>query len=375
MIRVASAFASFGAMLTTIAGLWTAGAWAAPGDGLPGGLQTLPGQMPVVDRAALLVQQSQGAVDVARRAALLAEAKPLLEGFLLEHPAHDDTARAEMWLGAVLTAEGKDAAAIAQAAAGTDERTKKLAAARDAFRESDRILTVSVDRLKERLKLIPKHLEIDTPAYRARESLKMTYIQALMYQAAAVEEWAATYAVDSDDARNLYKAAADRYEAIYRDYRILIAGLIARLKQGQCYRNLGDTKRALGLYNDILSQPDELSPLRRLRVTAMHLSLECWTTPQEKLYELAFSQGEEYLNGVRPEEKLWPEWQGVRYQTARGYLLAAEALPADRLMERAEMLAHARQHATAVGESEGPYREAGRTLLGDVGRAEGRAAP
>ncbi len=128
-------------------------------------------------------------------------------------------------------------------------------------------------------------------------------------------------------------------KAIYRDYRTLIAGLIARLKQGQCYRNLGDTKRAVGLYNDILSQPDDLSPLRRLRVTAMHLSLECWTTPQEKLYELAFSQGEEYLTRVRPEEKLWPEWQAVRYQTARGYLLAAEALPADRATERAEMLA------------------------------------
>jgi hypothetical protein len=215
----------------------------------------------------------------------------------------------------------------------------------------------------------------DTPEHAKREALKGMVIQVRMYHAGVVEELAATYTADGDEARDLYKAAADRYEAIYRDYRVLYAGLVARLKQGQCYRNLGDTKRALGLYNDVLSQPDELTALRRLRVTAMYLSLECWSTPQEKLYELTFSQGEEYLAGVRPEERSWPEWQAVRYHTARGYRLAAESLPADRRAERADLLEHARRWAAAAGETDGPYRAAARALADDVHRPAGETKP
>lgn len=347
----------------------------APGDSAPGNAQALPEQVPAIDRAAVLVQSAQGTADPAKRDAMLAEARPLLDVFVNDHPTHDDRARAEMWLGALLSIQGKALAADAQGLADPKAREAKLAEARNAFREADLELSVAVDRFGVRFHKIPKFLDTDTPEFRKRESLKATFIQARMFHAAAVEEWAATYPGDGEDARDLYKAAADRYEAIYRDYRVLIAGLIARLKQGQCYRNLGDTKRALGLYNDILSQPDDLSPLRRLRITAMQLSLECWNTPQEKLYELAFSQGEEYLTQVRPEEKLWPEWQAVRYYTGLGYLSAAQALKADQASERAEMLAHARRLATAVGEIEGPYREAGRTLLADVERAEGGASP
>lgn len=348
---------------------------AAPGDDPKAIVGALPAQPSAVDRAAGLVQAAQSAADAATRTAQTTEARRLLDDFLREHPTDDDVARAEMWMGVLLTLEGKSAAAAAASLADATARTTQLEAARKTLRDADRYFATSGDRYVGRLGAMPSFVPPDTPEHARREALKGMVIQVRMYHAGVVEELAATYPVDGDEARELYQAAAERYEAIYRDYRVLYAGLVARLKQGQCHRNLGDTKRALGLYNDVLSQPDELSALRRLRVTAMYLSLECWTTPQEKLYELTFSQGEEYLAGVRPEEQSWPEWQAVRYHTARGYLLAAELLPSERAAERADWLAHARRWATAAGETDGPYRTAARALVDDVRRASGEPAP
>jgi hypothetical protein len=132
----------------------------------------------------------------------------------------------------------------------------------------------------------------------------------------------------------------------------------------------------LGLYNDLLTQPDELEALRRLRIAAMYLSLECWTTEQEKLYELAFSQGEEYLTQARPEERSWPEWQAVRYYTARGYLLAAEGLGAagltgDRAADRRAWLDRAAEHADGLAKTASPYQKAAAELAADVEKRRG----
>jgi hypothetical protein len=353
----------------------SAAAEAAPGDDPAALVGSLPEQKSVVDRAAALVQAAQNTPDASARSAKTAEPRRMLEQFLRDRPTDDDVARAEMWMGVLLTLEGKDAAAVAVQVDDPAARTAQLEAARKTLRDADRYFATSVDRNASRLATMPSFVPPDTPDHARREALKGTVIQVRMYHAGVVEELAATYPADGDEARDLYKAAADRYESIYRDYRVLYAGLVARLKQGQCYRNLGDTKRALGLYNDVLSQPDELSPLRRLRVTAMYLSLECWATPQEKLYELTFSQGEEYLAGVRPEEKSWPEWQAVRYHTARGYLLAAETLPADRANERPELLEHALRWANAARETDGPYRTAAQTLTVEARRAAGETAP
>jgi len=342
---------------------------AAPEDGGAGGLPGSPTQSADVDRAAVLVQSAAVEPDATRRQSQLDDGRDLLRKFIANNPTSHEMARAEMLLGALLSFEGKTLAQSAESLPDGPDRTAQVDAARKLLREADQSLSVSLDRLNERLRQIPKFIEAGTPEFNERQAVTGVFLQARMHHAAAVEELAATYPADGDDARQLYQAAADRYDSIYRDYRTLIVGLMARLKEGQCYRNLGDTKRALGLYNDLLSQPAELEALRRLRVTAMGLSLECWTTPQEKLHELAFSQGEEYLLGVRPEEQAWPEWQAVRYHTARAYLAAAAALPADRATEAAEWHANARSHAADLAAMEGPYRAAAQALVDEIDRA------
>ncbi|MCE9603684.1 MAG: hypothetical protein K8U03_02150 [Planctomycetia bacterium] len=339
--------------------------------------RNVPDAVPqVVTEARALVHSSMTALETAQREKLLLKAQTLLEEFLKENPTHINAPYAEMQLGVVLTTAGKADASDARQVEAPADRDALLDLARQRFRAAEKLFTTVIDQFQNRLRSFSKFPKegMSEAETRRRDRLRGDLMQALMYQAGVLEELAGTYPLESSEARENYQAAADRYEQIYKDYRTLIAGLMARLKQGMCYKNLGEPRRALGLYNDLLTQPDEIKPLHRMRVAAMYLSLECWTTEQEKLYELAFSQGEEYLTHLPHEEESWPEWQAVRYFTARGYLLAAmdkkkKPSPAD----RGAWLVKARTHAEPLTKKPGPYQAAADQLLIDLDGAGGKS--
>jgi tetratricopeptide (TPR) repeat protein len=347
---------------------------AAPGDA-PAAPQGATRSMAAIEKASQLIQTAGATADLATRTAQLTEARQLLDGFIKDHSGNEELAHADMWLGLLLTAQGKGELAVALAQTDAAQQAAQVEPARKTFREAERSFSSAVDRFYKALESFPKFIEPNTPMHQRSQALLGNLIQCKMYQAAVIEELAATYAEGNATGREFYQSAADKYDLIYRDYRTRIAGLMARLKQGQCYRNLGDTKRALGLYADLLDQPSDLEPLRRLRVSAMYLSLEAWTASQEKLYELALTQGEKFLLDQRPEEKAWPEWQAVRLHTARGYLLAADSLAADKATDRAEYLTHARGHAAALAETAGPYQAAARQVVTQAEAAGAAKAP
>lgn len=349
-------------------------AQAAPGDA-PAAPQGGAQSIVAIEKAAQLIQTATVTGDLAARTEKLTAARQLLDGFLRDNPTHPEVAQAELWLGMLLTAQGKGELAVALAQTDAAQQTPLLEQTRNTYRDAERMFSSATDRYQARYEAIPAYVTPGSPEHRTKEALKGNLVQVKMYHAGVIEESASTYPEGNPTGRELYQSAADRYEAIYRDYRLLIAGLMARLKQGQCYRNLGDTKRALGLYSDLLDQPSDLEPLRRLRISAMYLSLEAWTASPEKLYELALTQGEKFLLDQRPGERDWPEWQAVRLHTAQGYLLAAQNLPADKAADRTEYLTHARGHAAALADKPGPYQAAAQNLVAQAEAAGAAKAP
>jgi hypothetical protein len=332
-------------------------------------LRIPPASAPSLAHALELINGAERAQNAEESAARLAAAKVQLEAYI-EKPASDvDLPTAETLLGRALLLEGRMVIARAERAAGDaaaqgEEHEKLMQGARDPLRRAELAFSAALEQLKQQGAAFPKFLPEDDPNRPASDRIKESTLQALMLHALAAEELGSTFVAGSEQANEHFKAAAERYERIYKDYRTLVVGPTARLKQGICWFRMGDTRRALGFYDDILTQPRELELLRRLRVTAMQLSMECWNTEREKLYELAFSQGEEYLTEVRPEEESWAEWQAIRYNTARGYQLAAAGLGAKREADRVEYLEKARSHAEKLARTTGPYQEAARSLLG-----------
>jgi hypothetical protein len=336
------------------------GVQAAP-PGLPE-MRIPTGSGPSLAQVRALVDGAERAQNAEERAASLASARAQLEAYIEKPAAIDDLPTAQLLLGRTLLLEGRTVVARAEQAPG-EEQEKLMQAARERYRRAESAFSAAIEHLKQQGAAFPKFLAADDPNRAASNRIKESTLQSLMAHAGTAEELAATFAPESEQANEHYKAAAERYERIYKDYRTLTVGPMARLKQGECCFRMGETRRALGLYDDILNQPADLEPLRRLRVAAMYLSLECWNTKREKLYELAFSQGEEYLTQARPEEESWPEWQAVRYHTARGYQLAAAELGTERSEDRADYLAKARSHAEKLAETAGPFQESARSLL------------
>lgn len=209
--------------------------------------------------------------------------------------------------------------------------------------------------------------------------LKGWRVRALTAQAEVFEGLAGTHPSDSPEARTNDEAAAEQYGLVYRDYRTLVAGLTARLKQGECYCRLGETDRAVEICDELLSLPDDLEPVRRLRVAAMGLMLKCRNSAPANQEQPAFSQGEEYLAHLPREEELWPEWDAVRLQTARGYLLAAGAdnptkshvqIPAGVAADRAARLARGRELADKLTDRSGLPRGAIEELRNQIKASE-----
>jgi hypothetical protein len=340
---------------------------ASAATGAPPSLPDLripPTSAPSLAQAQAMIADAERAADAGARKRGLAVARGQLEAFIGKPTSPDDLPTAQLLLGRVLILESRDVIVQAEQTAEEADRENIMGQARERLQRAELAFSAALEQLIGMGRGFPKFLAADDPNRPIAERIKELTLQSLMAHAGAAEELATTFPADSEQAVEYFKAAAERYERIYKDYRTLIVGLLARLKQGECCFRTGDTRRALGLYDDILNQPADLEPLRRLRVTAMYLSMECWTTEREKLYELAFSQGEEYLTHLRPEEESWPEWQAVRYHTARGYQLAAAGLAADRAADRAEFLNKAKNHAEKLATIAGPYQELARAIVG-----------
>lgn len=336
-------------------------------------------EIPETVAQAIVVAKSQAkssltATDAAQRDALLLKAQSGLEAFLKDNPTDPEAPYAELELGVVHVYIGQAAVADSRRATDPAARDALIIKARDRFVGAEKLFTTVYDQLHQTLKDFPKiafGFDKEGAALQKSKRVRDEFVRAQMLHAGVLEELAATYPLDSRNARENYQAAADRYDSIYKNYRTLISGLFARLKQGQCYQNLGDARRALGLFNDILSQPD-IPQLHRMRVQAMYLSLECWNSEQEKLHELAFTEGEGYLKTQPRNEELWPEWQAVRFHTSQGYLLAATTKKKDGTWpaDRAEWFAKAREHAEKLGEQPGPYKAAVEALLNQIRKSE-----
>jgi hypothetical protein len=353
--------ARFLALIVTATASFASAVRAAPPPSLPSA--AVPETAPSLAQAQQTIAAAQQATNDEERASGLALARKQLEAYVEKPTSAEDLPTAQFLLGSVLSVEGR---ALAGQAVQSEpaEREKLMVEARTELQRAELAFSAAIEQLTTLGRNYPKFLPAGDPNYAAALRVKEATLQSLMAHAAAAKELATTFPPESEPAIEHYRAAAERYERIYKDYRTLNAGLMARLRQGECTFLIGDTRRALGLYDDILNQPADLEELRRLRVAAMYLSLECWTTEREKLYELAFSQGEEYLTHLRPEEESWPEWQAVRYHTARGYQLAAAALGADRAGDRAQYLEKAKGHAEKLAGVAGPFQELARTLVG-----------
>ena len=332
-------------------------------------------QMITFEEARTFLDASRNERDGAAREKLLDGANTKFKEFAERNSAHPQAASAVTQLGAVLVERGRAKLEAGLNPANDANRAKLMDEARKFFSESEKVFGEAQKKFEEDLAKYPKFMAPNDPRVIERERVKGDLIQSHMFHAYGLYEKSRTYDQKIAAEAKLWEAAlrqaADKYGEIYKNYRTLIAGLAARLKEGQCYQELKDTKRALGLFADLLGQPDNLTALRPYKASAMYLSLQCWTDDNEKLYELATIQGEEFLKGSSTGELSRPEWLAVRYFTALANKLRLSQLPPKptvpaEITEKQKCFDSARQNSEIVASTPGEYQDAGRNLLKDL---------
>ncbi|HEX3656498.1 MAG TPA: hypothetical protein VHV55_11855 [Pirellulales bacterium] len=306
--------------------------------------------------------------DFTRRGRDLDEAVAKLQEFLAASPAHPLAGSAALQMGNVLVERGRMAVEASQRSSQQAQKPALLKQARDLFAEAGRVFGEAEKKFKLRLESFEGLSEKDPKnkaKVEARDQLRRDAIQSQMYSGGVLQEMAGTFADGSDDSKKLLQQAADKYESIYQAYRRRLAGLQARIKQAECYREMGDTKQALALYADILNQPDDKEDIRELKATALYLSMEAWTSPTENKAELAASKGEQWLRAAHGPEDRKPQWLATRYFAALAHKQLADALkPND--PKRDQQLAAAKDHATRVARVASPYQDAAKALVAQL---------
>ena len=304
----------------------------------------------------------------------LDKARDKFAEFINANSGHPLIGAASMQQGSVTVERGRMAIDAAGRPSNAAQKDALLKQARDYLGQAHKVFSEAETKFEEKLNQYPKYLDEKNPEEAKligeRNQTRSDLLQAKLFASTVLYEVAKTYDPKSKDPKEAkafkdnLQLAADSYEKTYQRFRTLLAGLMARLKQGQCYQEMGDTRRALGLYADIIGQPEELEQLRRQRAAAMYLSMQCWTDEKEKKEELAVQEGEKFLQKTRGIEDKQAEWLTIRYFTA----LAAKRMADSSKDENAKKsyMGKAREHASLAAKYPGAYQDASRALLRDI---------
>lgn len=304
--------------------------------------------------------------DINAKNVLLDKATEKFRQFIDGSSGHPRVGEASIQLGNVLVERARGLVDSAGRPANVAQKDQLLKQARDTFDQAREVFEAAERKYEEELATYPKFIgPADKDLLDRRDRCRGNLIQAQLFHATVLFESAATFPKGNANWKATLQAAADKYEKLYESQRTRIAGLVARMKQGQCYQEMGDTKRAVGLYSNVLDQPEDLEELRKLRAGAMHLALQCWI--EAKDLQVAVLKGEEFLTATRQNEAPLPDWLAVRYQTALAHNALAETFT-DKQQEpaRKQHTDRARDLADFVARYSGGYQEAAKALVKEI---------
>ena len=333
--------------------------------------QTIPYEM-----ARTMIDAAAAEADPVRAKSMLATAKSRLEEFVQANPDHRLAATASLELGRVWIEEGRKNLESAARPTRAADKPALTAEARKLFTDAMAIFAEAEKKLEAHFKTFETFIPPEQVERLAeREQTNRDLIDAKRYAAVALFEMSRCYPAGSAEAKDHLQKAADRYEAVNRDYRTLLVGVYARIKQGQCYQAMGEMKRAIGYYTEVFKQPDESPELDPLKTSALLLLLECHVSPSEKEYELAATRGETWLRESRARQTDSPDGVAIRYYTALALKRFAESMLDKDSAKKKQAMDSARDNATLVARLNGPYRDRARQLLTEITGIDPSAKP
>lgn len=304
----------------------------------------------------------------------LEQARDRFQKFLADRPKHPLAVTAARQLARAIVERGRLKVEQArQASTPPADKQRLLAEARDVYAEAQKAFAIAEKRLQEASRSPPAAPEAKEP--NAKPTVKQPaetgppepppsrdteLVQLRLAQAELMYDVAQTYAPGSQEFKDGLEAAAKRYGQIYEKHGSSPGGVEARLWEGRICREIGQTDRALEIFRQLASLPDEPDEFRGLKTKAVALAVE--TDSQRKNYEDAALLARAWLRSARGSEESSADGLKIRYLAGAASVALAAKLPKED-PKYGEHLAAARKHFEVVARFPGPHQQDAKTQL------------
>tara|TARA_R110002049_G_scaffold27321_2_gene94066 strand:- start:168967 stop:172017 length:3051 start_codon:yes stop_codon:yes gene_type:complete len=324
------------------------------------------------EKSQLLVDASRSQRDSAERAKQINQAQQWLEQFISSQPDHSKVNAARNQIGSLFV----ERARMKHEDSKRSNDKQQAAQARKLYEQSFKVFSDLQASVAKQLEAIPKVLNTrdreEAKLIEQRTQLRADYLQTELFAAAIREELADILPTGSKEQTKYIVEAADMYDGIYKDYRTRLAGRYARMYQGRCYWRLGDTKKALGYFGELLDQPNEPEALMILKSKTLAMAMEAWLSPGEKKYVEAIKRATRWFDETPNDKERDPQWIAIRYHLARALKMQADDANGESPPNRAlaaKSMSFATDALRFVASESGEYQEKAQQMLEQLGES------
>ncbi len=204
-------------------------------------------------------------------------ASQLFSEFLKSRPDHELAADASMQLAGIVVREGKMSLLEAATVDGKRDQERLRLDARKQFQKARNLYETARDQHKAAWDAFPRFVDAakDPERHAASRKAKLNYVQTQLNLAILTYDEAQSYLPTDEEFPKILNRAVEGFEKLHTEFRTSIAGMHARVWQGKCFEELGRIREALGIYQEILSNPGSEPALINLKDTAEHFRLIC----------------------------------------------------------------------------------------------------
>lgn len=306
----------------------------------------------------------------------LGKAELAFRKFLKDNPNHPQSAFANASLGNLLFEKARSILWDADAASNADRRPEMQKQARGLIDQAEKIFQKAYKLYEAQYKAFPPRIDQDDEPeqYRARLTAEIAYLRAWFSYARAEYQRGQTYDLGSKERNATLLRAFERFEEIHTARRSNPIGLQARLMMGKCFQEQGDMNRALGIYNELISNDSSNAFAKLIKSNAIHFRLICLNDESKKDYQLVLQEADTWLDDKQYRQLEDSEvGLGIRWEKA----IALEKLAQDRTTEEKNqklLIRSALADAKRIALFPSPYRAAAtamsRRLQASLGDAD-----
>ncbi len=274
------------------------------------------------ERAQTLIEwarSGQGGPDLAAKN--YEQSLSLLEEFLAKNPNHPKSGQANSDRGRILLGKARIDSWNARSPGNEASKNEFLTRAFDNISKAREIFQKARDQHEAAWKSFGGFVDqkADPVTFEKRAQAEVRFIQAQLDLCECTYEEAQTYEKDSRQYKDKLTAAASEFNRVNARYRNQLGGLHARAKEGKCFEEQDDVQRALGIYDDLLSQPDESLPMIRLKDIVRHFRLICLNHPSRKDYQVVVDEATAWYSKASSSRRQSNVGLGIMWEQARAY--------------------------------------------------------